>query len=320
MALADSYGLFWNSNNGDRKYNAESFEKWLRKFFTSGVFEGDLEVLASSGMTIAVQTGYCNLFGKVGLFETITNLTLTTANSTYPRIDTIVVERNDADRTISLKNITGAYSGDSPQPTSPVWDETNGIYQLVLAQIYVGAGVSAISQQDITDTRTDGDLCGYITGTVEEIDFSQITAQFEAYFADFQEENLDAFDAWFDAMKGQLSTDAAGHLQLEIDDIVNDLGDKDDASGVTGATAFLKIAALNAAKNNKPTILTQTLAANTTTLTFTDASIGNNSRIRPYSNPFVSGLIKGISQSGTSITLTCKAQTSPVSVVLEVFN
>ena len=320
MAIADSYGLFWNSDSGDRKYNAESFEKWLRKFFTSGVFEGDLQVVQSSGMTIAVRPGYCNLFGKVGLFETSNNITLSAPNSIYPRIDTIVVERNDTDREISLKAITGAYSGDTPQPTPPVWSEANGIYQLVLAQIYVSAGASAITQADITDTRENPDICGYITGTVEEIDFSQITAQFEAYYARFVADNQADFEAWFQEMKDQLSEDAAGHLQAEIDDIVGDLGDKTDASDVTGDDAFEKIHNLNTSKGAAPKILTQTLAAGATSLTFTDASIGNNSRIRPFSKPFASNLIKNMVQSGTSVTITCQAQNASVSVLLEVYN
>ena len=216
MAMADGYGLFWNSDSGDRKYDAQSFEKWLKKFFTSGVFEGDLQVLASSGMTVQVQTGYSNVNGKVGLFESATNITLSAANSRYPRIDTIIIERNDVDRVIQIDKVTGAYTGENPQPTAPIWDETQGIYQLVLAQIYVGAGVSSISQEDITDKRTDTDVCGYIAGTVNEMDFSQFAAQFESYYEQFVASNQEDFETWFDEMKDQLSTDAAGHLQAEV--------------------------------------------------------------------------------------------------------
>lgn len=219
MAIADRYGLFWNSDSGDRKYDAQSFEKWLKKFFTSGVFEGDLQVLASSGMTVQVQRGYSNVNGKVGLFESATNVTLSAANSRYPRIDTIIIERNDADRVIQIDKVTGAYTGENPQPTAPIWDETRGIYQLVLAQIYVGAGVSSISQEDITDKRTDTDVCGYIAGTVNEMDFSQFTAQFESYFSKFEANQLAEFEEWFDHMKDQLDSDAAGHLQAEVDEI-----------------------------------------------------------------------------------------------------
>lgn len=73
-------------------------------------------------------------------------------------------------------------------------------------------------------------------------------------------------------------------------------------------------------KETAPTILTQTLTTGSTSLTFTDASIGNNSRISFKSNPFVAGLIKDAVQSGTTVTLTCKAQESNVSVMLEVRN
>lgn len=234
MAKADRYGLFWNSNSGDRKYDAQSFEKWLKKFFTSGVFEGDLQVLASRGMTVQVQTGYSNVNGKVGLFESATNVTLSVANSRYPRIDTIIIERNDADRVIQIDKVTGEYTGENPQPTAPIWDETQGIYQLVLAQIYVGAGVSSISQEDITDKRTDTDVCGYIAGTVNEMDFSQFTAQFNQFFTEFKEGTLadvsewqqnretnyetwykdqqDAFLAWVQQMKDAMGSDPSSAI------------------------------------------------------------------------------------------------------------
>lgn len=73
-------------------------------------------------------------------------------------------------------------------------------------------------------------------------------------------------------------------------------------------------------KENKPILLTQTLAAGSTTLTFTNAAIGNDSRIGYRSDPFVVGLIENAVQSGTTVTLTCKEQASAVSVMLEVYN
>jgi hypothetical protein len=299
MATADSFGLFWNSDNGDRKYNDDSLERWLKKFFTSGVFEGDLQVLASSGMTVSIQPGYCNLFGKVGLFEVANSITLDAASSIYPRIDTIVVERTDADRVISLKKITGVYSGDSPQPTAPIWSVSDGVYQLVLAQIYVGAGASAITQANITDTRALSSICGYITGTVEEVDFSQFAAQFTAYFNEFKsgnqadfEEWMDAqetdFMAWYDRMKDQLSEDAAGHLQQEID-----------------------------GKEDLPTILTATLTAGQTSLAFTDSHITNDCLIDVYTN-VANVNPRNWAQSGTTITFTFKAQAVNVDVTLKI--
>lgn len=204
--MANEYGLFWNSVSSDRLYDADSFSEWLRKFFTTGVFNGELQVLASSGMDVTVQTGYANIDGKVRFFDTATTFTLAPASGTYPRIDTIVVERNDTDREITIKYVQGTYSGNTPVPTAPV--RAAGVYQIVLAQIYVAVGATEIAQGNITDTRADNTLCGWVVGTVDEIDVEQMTAQAQA-----------DFNAWYQQMKDQLSEDAAGRLQTEIDEL-----------------------------------------------------------------------------------------------------
>ena len=219
--MADSYGLFWNSVNSDRLYDADSFAEWLRKFFTTGVFEGELQVTSAGGMDVSVSSGYANIGGKVRFFDSATRLTLATAGATYPRIDTIVVERNDTDRQITIKAITGTYSA---SPTAPAPVRANNVYQIVLAQIYVAAGATSITQTAITDTRSNTDLCGIVTGTVKEMDYSQFAAQFNAYYDEFKTSNKSDFDAWFNAMKDQLTTDAAGNLQAEIDTLKETVG------------------------------------------------------------------------------------------------
>lgn len=202
--MADQYGLFWNSINSDRTYDADSFAEWLRKFFTTGIFNGEMQVTPSTGMTVSVAPGYANLEGKVRFFDTIQTFTLDPASGSYPRIDTIVVRSDSTNRIITTEYVKGAYSGNNPVPTAPV--RTGSIYEIVLAQILVGAGITAIMAEDITDTRPDDDLCGWVTSTVESVPMDQITTQMQADFL-----------AWYDRMKGQLSQDAAGHLQAEID-------------------------------------------------------------------------------------------------------
>lgn len=203
--MANEHGLFWNSQNGDRVYDANDFSEWLKKFYTTGVFNGDLEVTAAGGMTVSVSSGYVNIEGKVKFFSTPTTLTLATASGTYGRIDTVVAECNYTDREIKLKVVTGIYSV-SPTATAPV--RTAAAYQLVLAQIDVAAGAAGITQKNITDKRMDSNVCGLVTGTVSQIDFSTVKAQ---------------FDSWFDDVKGTLDTDAAGNLKNQIDNINNGL-------------------------------------------------------------------------------------------------
>lgn len=234
------YGLFWNSRGGDRLYNADSMEEWLKPFFVTGVFNGHLQVTATSGMGISVSSGYCNINGKVRFFDDATTFTLDAASGTGTRVDTVVIERNNGEREITLKVIKGA----SDTPTPPVRE--GGIYQLVLAQITVGRGVTSITQSDITDTRTSSELCGYVVATVDEINFDQIVSQFTSWFDEykahiistFEEEGeiaQEIFNSWFEHVKGQLSTDVAGHLQLEIEAIEAMLGSVEFGSVATHA-------------------------------------------------------------------------------------
>ena len=223
-STGEEFGLFWNSVSGDRTYDSDSFSNWLKKFFTTGVFNGDFQVVANSGMQVKVKGGYANIAGKVYFMDNDKTLTLAVANSTYPRIDTIVITCDYINRRIFVENITGQLSGNSPVATAPVRNTEK--YQIVLAQIRVNAGVTSITQAQITDTRTNNNLCGYIAGTVTQMNFAQFTAQFESYFTQFKNNNLESFNTWFNGIKEQLTDDVAGNLQSQIDATNSDLTSK----------------------------------------------------------------------------------------------
>ena len=220
------YPLFYNSVKvdgvDDRPYDADSFSDWLKKFFTTGVFNGELQVSAVSGMGISVSAGYVNINGKVMMFGT-TPLAVGTADGTYYRIDSVIIERNDTDRQFYIKIVQGnTGTEDSVQGVTPV--RSGAIYQLVLARIMVRPGATAITQADITDTRADSNLCGIVASTVTEMDFSQFKAQFDAYFEDFKNGNQTDFNTWFANLQYVLDGDVAGHLQNEIDKKLNKSG------------------------------------------------------------------------------------------------
>lgn len=215
---AQEYGYFFNSSNSDRRYNAESFETWLKPFFVSGVFTGGLQVQAQDtpDMTVKVTAGYANLDGKPARWPSDNNVTIQPASGVYDRIDTIVLRRNNTDRTISIEVVTGTASL-NPTPTPPT--RNGDIFELVIAQIRVEMGVTEILGSRITDTRPDTDLCGYVVAAVQTPDFSELFEQFESQAEEFFDTQSEEFMTWFDAMKDQLSEDAAGHLQEEIDDL-----------------------------------------------------------------------------------------------------
>ena len=87
IVLASENGYFFDSNDGDRLYNAASFEEWLRPYFCSGVFAGGLHVTAQStpNMTVNVTAGYANIEGKVGCWADDNTLDIATASGTYDR-------------------------------------------------------------------------------------------------------------------------------------------------------------------------------------------------------------------------------------------
>lgn len=269
--MANEHGLFWNSQNGDRVYDANDFSEWLKKFYTTGVFNGDLEVTAAGGMTVSVSSGYVNIEGKVKFFSTPTTLTLATASGTHGRIDTVVAECNYTDREIKLKVVTGTYSV-SPTATAPV--RTAAAYQLVLAQIDVAAGAAEITQKNITDKRMDSNVCGLVTGTVSQIDFSTVKAQ---------------FDSWFDDVKGTLDTDAAGNLKNQIDAINDKIGTTDISSIGDGTE-------------------TGAISANASNISQTQAAITalNNSSIKKLTKTYTTSAAGNV-MTGIPITTQCVA-------------
>lgn len=204
---SNKFGLFWNSVGEDRLYDADSFSEWLQKFFTNGVFANELEVKATTGLKIAVSKGYANIGGKVRFFDETNYFTLTPANTSYPRIDTVVIERNNTNREITMKLVVGDLSGNNPAPTLPV--RNSSIHQLVLAEIYLPAGATKITQANIKDKRADSSVCGFVKGTVEELDVSQLVSQLNAKFYE-----------WFNDVKGSLSGDVAANLQRQIGEFV----------------------------------------------------------------------------------------------------
>lgn len=253
----NKFAYFYNSKDGDRVYNADGHSDFMSPFFAPGVFMNDLQVIANEDMTVTVQPGYAwvpiegDTIKRLKHFREPTVKDIETASGTLNRIDTIVVRRNDTDRDVTIEYVKGGLSSE-PVATAPT--RAGAVYELVLCQISVPAGTVRITQDMITDTRQNADLCGYVVATIKEIDFAQITAQFNKFFTQYEGNVEDRFDAfkdyiallqqqgdtkysdllsdfqtktgayesiyeeWFERMKGQLSEDAAGHLQNEVDD------------------------------------------------------------------------------------------------------
>lgn len=192
-----TYGFF-NSVNGDRLYNADDISNYFVHLISDGVFatpSNAMQVQALSGMTVSVTPGWGFIKCKWIHNDTPFALTIDAADIALDRIDRIVLrlDVSDAVRSIAIAVKKGTPGG---TPTPPTLERVaGGVWELSLAQIAVAANATAITQADITDERPDTSVCGFVTGLIDQIDTTNLFAQFTS-----------AFNAWFDAVKEEVKT------------------------------------------------------------------------------------------------------------------
>lgn len=190
--MALKYGFF-NSENGDRKYNADDISNFFYKLISDGVLatpSTNLQVQAGTGLQVSVSPGYGMINAKYINLTAPQAVQLTAADIALDRIDRIVLrlDRNARQITVAAKKGTPAAN-----PAAPALTRTTDIWELSLAKIAVAAGAAVITQAEITDERSNTSVCGYITGMIDQIDTTELFAQFQA-----------AFDHWFDGVKDEV--------------------------------------------------------------------------------------------------------------------
>lgn len=197
---------FFNSANGDRLYNAAQIGRYLQYIVSSGVYayqSDSLQVLANDGMEVQVQAGRAMLDHH--FMENDAPITLAlTAGGTQDRIDAVVMYVDMTERAcgIAVKEGTPAAA---PEP--PALTRTDVRKEFMLAKIYITKLTSSISQANITDTRADTAVCGWVTGLIKQVDTSTLFAQWqtayeEAYaeLGDYLAAQKAAWDAFFTAV------------------------------------------------------------------------------------------------------------------------
>lgn len=207
--MAITYGYF-NSINGDRKYNADQMSNYFQGLVSDGVYEtvgNKLQVLALSGMEVGVQTGRALLDCKWLNNDAVHNITINAAHVLLNRYTAIVMKLDKSARTIDIIAKDGE---NASNPIKPTMINTTSVIEYCLAYIYVKAGTTTISQSDITDMRGSS-LCPWVTGVVKQVDTSQLFLQYqtayEEYAADMRtwmDEQKAEFDAWMATLTEEL--------------------------------------------------------------------------------------------------------------------
>ncbi len=247
----------------DRTYASADFAEYFSSFIGNGVFIGDsdsLMVQPSSGLAIKVQVGKAWINGYFySLSEQEKTLTLARGDNRYARIDRVVCRLNMESRLIEIKVLEGT-PGSNPVPKAI--ERNDAHYDLVLAEVAVSAGATAISAKDITDKRQDEKVCGVVAGVVKQVETSALFAQFK-----------DAFDTWFESIQGQLDSDVAGMLGNKIEAVKTDVEtNKQSIATVSGDVTKVK---------NDYTALKKTVDGHTTDITSLKSKITISSTAAP---------------------------------------
>lgn len=197
--------VFFNSKNGDRKYDANDLNNVPAGLITrDGVYANpatSFQVISNGGMSVAVSAGDARVDHHKMENTSAYEITISPADVMMTRIDTVVAQVNHdlRDGFILYKEGIPAVT---PQPPELIRNES--IWEIKLCEITVPKNATEITQANIRDTRLNKDVCGIVTGLIEQADTSQINAQFETAFQEDRTKNQSDFDTWFNNVKDTL--------------------------------------------------------------------------------------------------------------------
>lgn len=188
----------------DREYDAEQFAEYFANFISNGVYANPANQLKvvfddspSKPFVVIVRKGKAYIDGYWYELTEDMEITIPANTKAYIVKDVIRCTLDKAERKVSIVLEEDVISD---HPTN-----NNNRHDLILSTIIVQPNASKLNAEDITDKRPDKTYCGFVTGVIDQIDTTELFQQYD-----------ETFQTWFNEMKGQLSTDAAGNLQTQI--------------------------------------------------------------------------------------------------------
>lgn len=222
-------------NEWDRAITAQDERDFNKMCWGNGVFINPIDglmVTAHGGMTVNVKPGGAIIEGAVFKESNNRQITLSPASS-LPRIDRIVLRFDTAEdrRDIDI------YLKEGVAATSPVAQDLireSNYYELAIADVYIPARTSSIESVNISDTRMDSNLCGWVVPAVE----------YRGLFDNLWLQLRDSFGTVNSALSGTLAQDLKQEIKAtdekyadQIRRVRDDMGD----------TTMLKTSARNLA-------------------------------------------------------------------------
>lgn len=232
---------FYNSIDGDRKYDARQMSAIFDGIIRDGVFMsvGTAFTVAADGDGVTVGVGRC-WFNSTWLYnDAILPLTLPMSEVLLDRYDAVVIEidHSDAVRKGDIKIVSGIPSSN---PAYPTLINTLDVHQYPLAYIYRKKQVDTVTQADIT-SMIGTSSCPYVIGLLEIMTIDNIVAQWTAQwsewmtneqtefynwqntekteFYDWKEKELTEYEAWMKTIRGLVNEELATNFANQVYDL-----------------------------------------------------------------------------------------------------
>lgn len=207
---------FFNSLNGDRKYNAAQMSAIFDGLIIDGVFASigtAFAVKAAGGLTVNVGIGKAWFDHTWTVNDSILPMTAPEAEVLLDRIDAVVLEVNGME---SVRNNTIKFVKGNPSsaPSRPTLANEGNVHQYPLCYIYRKYGTAVINQADITP-MVGTESTPFVTGILQTISLDELLGKWQDEldrFTDARSKEVDDwiaqeesdFTAWFNKMKADL--------------------------------------------------------------------------------------------------------------------
>ena len=207
---------FFNSLNGDRKYNAAQMSAIFDGLIIDGVFASigtAFAVKAAGGLTVNIGVGKAWFDHTWTVNDSILPMTAPEAEVLLDRIDAVVLEVNGMEsvRENTIKFVKG---NPSSAPSRPTLTNEGNVHQYPLCYIYRKYGTAVINQADITP-MVGTESTPFVTGILQTISLDELLGKWQDEldrFTDARSQEVDDwiaqeesdFTAWFNKMKADL--------------------------------------------------------------------------------------------------------------------
>jgi hypothetical protein len=207
---------FFNSLNGDRKYNAAQMSAIFDGLIIDGVFASigtAFAVKAAGGLTVNVGIGKAWFDHTWTVNDSILPMTAPEAEVLLDRIDAVVLEVNGME---SVRNNTIKFVKGNPSsaPSRPTLTNEGNVHQYPICYIYRKYGTAVINQADITP-MVGTESTPFVTGILQTISLDELLGKWQDEldrFTDARSKEVDDwiaqeesdFTAWFNKMKADL--------------------------------------------------------------------------------------------------------------------